>query len=70
MHPSSLFIICALAFGAVFVLLIFLAVVMRIILAIFPHKVASSDSAIYAAIASVALRYYPGTNIKKIEERR
>jgi Na+-transporting methylmalonyl-CoA/oxaloacetate decarboxylase gamma subunit len=68
MESSNLLIICALAFGAVFVLLMFLALVMRIIIAVFPQVKETFDSTLLAAIASSTSAAYPGTIITKVEE--
>jgi hypothetical protein len=68
MESSNLLIVCALAFGAVFVLLLFLAIVMRVILAVFPQRAGASDAAVFAAVAAASTQLYPGTIIKKIEE--
>jgi len=69
----NLLSMCMASFGAVFSILTFLAVVMHLIMIIFPEKkieTASDDAAIYAAITSVYSSLYPGmkvTNIKEIK---
>jgi hypothetical protein len=68
MESSNLLVVCALAFGAVFVLLLFLAIVMRVILLVFPQRADAADAAVYAAVTVAASQLYPGTIIKKIEE--
>ena len=72
MMQNSLIMVCVSSFVGVFIILIFLAVVMQAITAIFPEKKKVSpgadDVAIYAAITSAYTRMYPGTRIKKIEE--
>jgi len=70
MESPDLLIICASAFIAVFVLLAFLAIVMRIITVLFPQKAASTDAVAIAAVASVISTLYPGTRITKVEELR
>ena len=68
MESINLLVICALAFGAVFILLVVLAAVMRLILSIFPERVQESDTALIAAVSSLASTLYPGTLITKVEE--
>lgn len=68
MESINLLVICALAFSAVFILLVVLAAVMRLILSIFPQRVEESDTAVFAAITSLASSLYPGTLITKVEE--
>jgi hypothetical protein len=68
MESINLLVICALAFGAVFILLIVLAAVMRLILSVFPERMRESDSALIAAVTSLASTLYPGTLITKVEE--
>jgi hypothetical protein len=68
MGSPELLIICLAAFIAVFVLLTVLALMMRLIIVVFPHKVGADDTAMLAAVASVAASVYPGTKITKIEE--
>ncbi len=68
MGSPDLLMICLSAFVAVFVLLSVLAVVMRVIIVLFPQKVASTDTAVIAAAASVVSTLYPGTTVTKVEE--
>jgi hypothetical protein len=68
MPSNELLLICLSAFAVVFFLLAILAVVMRLIMAIFPEKVVFSDSVYIAAMASVVSTLYPGTKITKVEE--
>jgi len=68
MESINLLVICALAFGAVFILLVVLAAVMRLILSIFPERVQESDTALIAAVTSLASALYHGTLITKVEE--
>ena len=70
MEASELLLICISAFIAVFIVLSILAIIMRIIILIFPEKDMGSDTAILAAIVSSVTRLYPGTRITKIEERK
>jgi len=64
----NLLMTCAIAFCAVFVLLIFLAVVMKIIISVFPAAKQGSDTALYATITAMASTLYPKSSITKIEE--
>jgi hypothetical protein len=43
---------------------------MRLITAIFPEKDIQEDSAVVAALTTMVNRYYPGTKITKIEEKK
>ena len=47
-----------------------LAVVMRVIIVLFPQKTGKTDAATIAAVASVVSTLYPGTRITKVEELR
>jgi hypothetical protein len=60
--------ICVSAFAAVFVLLTVLALLMRLIIVVFPEKKAVSDAAMIAAVTTVMQTLYPGTKITKVEE--
>ena len=68
MPSNELLLICVSAFVVVFFLLAMLALVMRLIMAVFPEKIVKSDSAYVAAIASVMTSIFPGTKITKVEE--
>jgi hypothetical protein len=70
MISSNLVVICTTAFMAVFILLSILALVMRLILFLFPAKEAVSDAAVIAAVTSMYQTIYPGTKISKIEEAK
>jgi hypothetical protein len=70
METTELYMICGIAFLAVFVILTFLAFLMRIIMLIFPEKVAEIDSALIAAVAATVQTVFPGTKITKLEERK
>ena len=59
-----------LIFVAVFLLLSFLAVVMRILIAIFPETAKGLDAATIAAVAAAAAFVFPGTKVTKVEEIR
>ncbi len=67
--PPDLFVICLAAFIAVFALLSFLAVVMRILVVAFPKRM-SGDPTMIAAVTAAVSMAYPGTMVTKIEEIR
>jgi len=69
MEPMNLILVCLAAFVAVFTLLAVLAIVMRLIIAIFPAKeIAVVDSTVVAALTTVLNSIYPEGSISKIEE--
>ena len=70
MNSSELLVICFSAFVAVFLLLSFLAVVMRALIAVYPEKVGGIDSATLAAVTAAAAYAFPGTKVTKVEEIR
>jgi hypothetical protein len=70
METNELYVICGIAFLVVFIILAFLAFLMRIIMLIFPEKVAEIDSAMIAAVAATVQTIFPGTKISKLEERK
>ena len=70
MNPPNLLIICISAYVAVFLLLAFLAIVMRILMAVFPEKTEGLEPAIVAALTAAATYAFPGTRVTKIEETR
>jgi hypothetical protein len=70
MNPPDLLTICLSAFVAVFLLLGFLAVVMRLLIAVFPQKVGGIDSATIAAVTAAAAYVFPGTRVTNVEEIR
>jgi hypothetical protein len=69
MDPNLL-AICGSAFVAVFALLTFLAVVMRLLMAAFPEKVGGIDPAVIAAVSSATAFAFPGTKVTRVEETR
>jgi hypothetical protein len=69
MESIDLWLICVIAFSAVFVLLVVLAAVMRLILSVFPQlQMEEADTAMIAAVSSLASTLYPGNTITKVEE--
>jgi len=70
MEMTELYMICGIAFLVVFFILTLLAFLMRIIMLIFPEKVAAVDSALIAAVATTVQTVFPGTKITKFEEKK
>ena len=70
MNPQSLLVICSSAFIAVFLLLTFLAIVMRLLMVIYPKKMDGLEPAIVAALTAAATYAFPGTKVTKVEEQR
>ena len=68
MPTPDLLSICITAFASVFLLLAVLALVMRLILIVFPSKTGVTDTVVIASVASVLQTLYPGTRITKVEE--
>jgi len=68
MQSVDLVVICGVAFLMVFVILAFLALMMRLIILIFPEKKVVSDPAMVAAIAAAVQTVYPGTKLTNVEE--
>jgi hypothetical protein len=70
MQSAELVVICGVAFLMVFVILLLLAVIMRLIILVFPEKAALSDAAMIAAISAAVQTVFPGTKLTKVEERK
>lgn len=70
MTPTDLTMICGIAFLVVFIILTLIALLMRIIMLIFPVKAAKTDPVIIAAIAATVQTVFPGTKITKLEEKK
>ena len=70
MAESNVIFVCLSAFIAVFVLLSFIAAIIRVILAVFPEKTSSADAALLAAVSTTYQSIYPGTQITKLEEEK
>ena len=68
MVPSDILLISFSALLTVFMILAGLALIMRLIIHLFPVQENDEDVAVYSAIASVYSSMYPGTKISKIEE--
>ena len=70
MDTTELYMICGIAFLIVFIILALLAFLMRLIMLIFPEKVAEIDPAIIAAVAATVQTIFPGTKMTKLEEKK
>lgn len=68
MQSTELFTICISAFLAVFTLLTVLALIMRLIIVVFPARKITGDTAMIAAVTTVMHSLYPGTKVTKVEE--
>ncbi len=69
MPAHDLLSVCLTAFVAVFVILAGLALLMRLMLALFPGGGEEADDApVLAALAASLARMYPGRRITRIEE--
>ncbi len=68
MEPTSLIAVCAIAFIAVFVLLSFLAAVMRLTTTVFPVRDRGIDAAVVAAVSTAVSTIVPGARVIQIEE--
>lgn len=73
MEPASLIATCGIAFVAVFILLSFLAGVMRLVTAAFPVRAAApaaADAAVAAAVSAAVAATVPGARLTRMEEKR
>jgi hypothetical protein len=70
MNPPNLLIICISAYIAVFLLLAFLATIMKALTVVFPKKLEGIEPAIVAALTAAATYAFPGTKVTKVEEIR
>jgi hypothetical protein len=68
MNPPDLLVICTSAFVAVFLLLTFLAIVMRILITVYPQEEAGIDAATVAAVSAATAYAFPGTRVTNVEE--
>ena len=67
----SLLAVCVWAFVGVFIVLVFLALIMHIIMSVFPARTTATgphDGTMVAAVVSAYARRFPGAPISKIEE--
>lgn len=70
MEPNLIVVFLA-SFSGVFLVLVFLAIAMYILMRLFPAKAITKgpdDAPVYAAIVSTYAHRFPGTRIGKIEE--
>lgn len=73
MDSNQLLFVCLSSLLAVFLLLTFLAIVMRILVGVFPEtleKLAKSDAALLAAISTTITSRYPGLRVTRVEEEK
>jgi len=73
MTDVNLILVCATAFGAVFVLLTFLALAIQLITVLFPEpapQIEQADEPAMVAAISVAVAHaFPGARVVRIEEQ-
>ena len=69
MPETSLLTICAAAFLAVFIILVFLAAVIQLITLVYPSRAAGVDAALVAAITAAVAATHPGARVTRIEEK-
>ena len=72
MDEPNLLLICISSFSAVMIILSLLALMMRLLLVLFPVKIQKegNDSAVIAAINTAYNRKFPGTRVLKIGEQK
>ena len=70
MDTPNLLIICFISFSAVLLILSSLALIMKLLLFVFPVKIEDNDSAVIAAINVAYNRQFPGTRVIKIGEQK
>ncbi|MBN2246524.1 MAG: hypothetical protein JW755_11840 [Candidatus Aminicenantes bacterium] len=70
METANLLVICLVAIFWVFIILTFLAFLMRLIILVFPEKRGKTDGAVISAITAAAFSVFPGMRITKIEEKK
>lgn len=68
MQSGELVVICGAALLWVFCILLLLALLMRLIIRIFPAAEKPGDPAVVAALTAVLQAILPGTKVTKIEE--
>jgi len=68
MESVSVLNSCLLSFLVVFILLTSLALVIRLVTALFPQKAAGTDAAVIAAIHTTVATQVPGARVTRIEE--
>ena len=70
MNTPDLLSVCISAFISVFIILSGLAIIMFIIIKLFPLQDQKEDAAMHAAISSVYTTLFPGNKVIKIEEQK
>ena len=70
MEGPSLTAACISAFGVVFVVLTFLALVIHVIALVLPARAARTDPAVVAAIAAAVVAQQPGARVVHIVEAK
>ena len=70
MEIPDLWTVCGAAFAVVFFTLAVLAVVMRLITALFPPQQLKTDSAMVAAVVATMQSVYPGARVTRVEEQK
>ena len=70
MPAPDILTVCGTAFAATFVLLAFLAGMMRLLMFAFPGRGDQIDSATVAAVAAAVGTMYPGRKISRIETEK
>lgn len=70
MGQPDLLMVCFASFGAVFVVLAFLAATMRILIRVFPEKGARINASTLAAITAAASTAYPRTKVTNVRETK
>lgn len=68
MPATSLFVVCATAFGVVFIVLAGLASAIRLLTLVFPVRPHALDAALVASVSSTVASVYPGARVTRIEE--
>ena len=68
MESTELLLICVAAFTAVFICLTMLAVVMKLITVILPHREEQIDTTVLVALTTVVSSLYPGAKITGMKE--
>ena len=68
MQSSEVLFICFSAFISVFLILTSLAIVMQVIMKLFPIKEKAEDLAVFSVMASVLSAKFPGKKITNIKE--
>ena len=70
MPVPDIFTVCNTAFAATFILLTLLAVMMRLLMVLFPERKEQIDAATVAAVAAAVGTAYPGRKIGRIEREK